>query len=182
MGDIAELILNESIVVTSETANLEVTIDVDSQLVAELGATGNAEAFIPDGKPTIVQISGGEALSAKVLIIEKIARHNFSALRMMVLPTATECEYGQPTSYATAKVAGMSVNAGITGSICKILLFGQHQDPFFTFAAQIPLFLGVDGLITDTPPTPLTATHQVTIGQSLGLGSIHISISEPVAI
>jgi hypothetical protein len=182
MTDIAQLVDEEILVLSGGGGQIVIEGGNSSVGIAEMGATGNVEMRIPNAIPTVVYIGGGEALSAKVLIVEKIARHNFSALRMMVLPTATECEYGQPTSYNGAKVAGMSVNAGLAGATCKILLFGQFQDPFFNFTAQAPLFLGTDGAITDVAPVVPFASHQVTIGQSLGSGSVLINISEPVAI
>lgn len=80
--------------------------------------------------------------------------------------------------YEDAKILGVSLNALLAGNIGPVLLFGLLEDPFFNFPINSPLYLGLDGEITLTPPA--SGVYTVVVGKGLGPGAIFIDIQEPI--
>lgn len=112
-------------------------------------------------------------------IVSKIASETISALKLVTSISPTNVELANPDNFENSKVIGVSIEGASTGQKFKILEFGELADPFFSFALNSPLFLGLDGVITDTPPS---SDFNVTIGHSLGNGAIFIDIQEPIEL
>jgi hypothetical protein len=119
------------------------------------------------------------AASAKSIILEKISSINISALTCVYLDSNTTCSAADNSINTTAIVEGISLNAGSTGSIIKILSFGVLEDASFIFGLNVPLFLGLNGAITSTPPAIGFLSR---IGYGLGPGSIRVKIESPITL
>lgn len=81
-------------------------------------------------------------------------------------------------TYEDAKILGVSLNALSVGAVGPVLLFGLLEDPFFNFPINAPLYLGLDGEITLTPPA--SGVYTVIVGKGIGPGAIFIDIQEPI--
>lgn len=120
-----------------------------------------------------------EALSAKTLVIERIASENISALKIVYLNSTTTCAKSDNSSHSSATSCGIAINAGNIGDTIKILSFGVVEDSSFIFGINEPIYLSVDGEITATPPS---SGYLVKIGYGLGSGAIFIKIEKPIAL
>lgn len=120
-----------------------------------------------------------DALSAKTLILEKIAGENISALNVLYLSSSTECLKADNSLIGTATVAGIATNGGITGAMIRILSFGIVEDPSFLFGVNDPLYLGASGGIISIAPVSGVLTK---IGYGLGVGSIYIKVEKPIIL
>src|SRR4030067_2042131 len=109
--------------------------------------------------------SVSEALSAKVLILEKNANESISALSLVYLDTSLTCRNADNLIYNTSICVGIALNGGAIGDLIKILSFGIVEDPFFIFGLNDPIYLGLNGVITDIAPT---SGILVKIGNGLG--------------
>ena len=79
-----------------------------------------------------------------------------------------------------ATVLGIATSAANTGQNVTVVLMGIVTNALFNaFALNAPLFLDVDGAITDDRPTAPAANFLTVIGKSLGSGSILVSIGQP---
>jgi hypothetical protein len=112
-------------------------------------------------------------------IVKKILSENISALKLVSAINLTEIKVSEPDTFENSKVIGIAIEGGTTGEKKKILEFGELADAFFTFALNVPLFLGLNGVVTDAPQS---VGFNVTIGHSLGSGAIFIDIQEPIEL
>lgn len=81
--------------------------------------------------------------------------------------------------YESATVIGISITGNTDGNRVKYQIDGRLEDSFFNFPLNAPLYLGMDGSITDTPPT---VGFRTRIGTSLGVGAMQIEIEEPIIL
>lgn len=122
-----------------------------------------------------------EGVDIPQLSITKTYSEAISALQLVTATSNTEVGIADVTSLTEATVLGIALTGGIALVQEQITILGVVEDPSFTYPVNTPLFLGVGGAITDTPPT--TVGEFVTqIGYSLGTGAIFVSISEPAEI
>ena len=120
-----------------------------------------------------------DALSAKTLILEKIASENVSALKALYLDTNTTCRHASNVSEIEGTVIGIALNSAIIGGNVRILVFGLLDDPFFNFTLNDRIFLGTNGELINYQPVSGVLTG---IGYGLGSGSIQISIDKPTIL
>jgi hypothetical protein len=123
--------------------------------------------------------SSQDALSAKTLILEKIASENISALKLVYLDTQSSIALADNSAEATGTVIGVALNTVLTGGLVRVLVFGILEDAFFNYAINERLFLGSNGEITIIEPLSGVLT---SIGFGLGSGAIQIGIDKPVLL
>lgn len=123
--------------------------------------------------------SSQDALSAKTLILEKIASENISALKLVYLDTQSSVRLADNLSEVTGTVIGVALNTVLAGGLVRVLVFGILEDAFFNYAINERLFLGSNGEMTTIQPTSGVLT---SIGFGLGSGAIQIGIDKPVLL
>jgi len=110
----------------------------------------------------------------------KVADEIISAIKLVSGTSPTNVKLGQPdTTKLDATIIGLSVTAASTGNQLEIITFGEVTDSSFTYTYNEPLFLGVDGNITNIVPTTGMLTK---IGYGLGAGKIFIDIQETIIL
>ena len=122
---------------------------------------------------TIVEDDG----DAERLVFRKVADEPISALRLVYLTSDTNVSLADNLAFNTSLVAGIAISTALTGGEVEIVAQGIVKDPFFSFPLNDILFLGLNGNITNIPPTSGFST---IIGKSLGAGSIFINIEQPI--
>jgi hypothetical protein len=106
-----------------------------------------------------------------------------SALRLVKFDSSTHISPAtNDAAYSDAQVIGMALNSAVIGGDVAILLFGAATDAFFAYAVNDNLFLGVNGVITDIPPSAPTANFLVRVGSSMGTGAIFLNMEQPVSL
>ena len=120
-----------------------------------------------------------ENIDIHSLSVTKIYAENISALQLVTASSSTEVKIAEPAVFNTAKVLGVAFQGGITGFDGRIILSGVLEDPIFNYPVNDLLYLGTNGTITNTPPV---VGFSVTVGYSLGNGSIFIKIEEPIEL
>lgn len=120
-----------------------------------------------------------DAISAKTLILEKEASENISALKLVYLDSSLSCSLADNSISGKVNSCGISINAGILGDTIKILSFGILEDASFLFGVNEPLYLDINGGLTNVPPT---TGYLTKIGYGLGAGSIYIKIEKPITL
>lgn len=82
-------------------------------------------------------------------------------------------------TFIEAQSVGISLTTGIIGTPTSVVMFGILSDPGFTFGANVPLFVGAGGVITDVAPL---VGYIIQIGHGLGTGAIFVKVEEPILI
>lgn len=117
-----------------------------------------------------------DALSAKILVLERTAGETISALKAVYLINPTTAMLANNTDDIQGTVIGITLNAANIGDTIKILSFGILDDPFFAYTINEPVFLGLNGNLITTQPSDGVLTE---IGFGLGSGSFYVKINSP---
>lgn len=117
--------------------------------------------------------------TASKLSTTLVAGETVSALKVVRIGANSEAFLSEPDQYENALSVGVTLNTATAGNKVEVLSFGILEDPFFNFPVNDVLFLAVGGAITNVAPTSGIRT---IIGKSLGVGSIFISVQEPVIL
>lgn len=95
---------------------------------------------------------------------------------------------GDTASYATnenlehgMKVLGMTENSAAAGATLSVVRSGKISEPSWNWDIAKPVFLGVSGLLTQTPPQP-PAAFSLIIGFPISATEIFVSLREPLAL
>ncbi len=110
----------------------------------------------------------------------KVATETMSAIRLVKLDNPTDVSLATSDSTCPdATVLGVSRTAANATENVEIVTSGKLYDSSFNFPVNSPLFLGINGIITDVAPTTGFLTQ---IGTSGGPGLINININDPVEL
>lgn len=114
---------------------------------------------------------------------EKITDETISALKAVRSTSPTNVELADSnTTEVDATVLGISTTGANIGNNITIITRGKISDASFTYPNGTPLYLDINGCITDQDPDSLGRDYRTQIGTSLGLGSIYVDIQEPIKL
>lgn len=84
------------------------------------------------------------------------------------------------TDLGSATVLGIALNDAVEEENVTVLILGVLTDPLFSsFSVNEPLFLDLDGGITNTRPTTKFLTY---LGKHLGGNDILVNVSSPISL
>lgn len=86
------------------------------------------------------------------------------------------------TDYQHASIVGISITGGNTADEIRYLIDGPLYDSSFSFTDGEPVFLALNGGLTQTDPMTLGYTYRVLIGYATGTNGININIQEPIEL
>ncbi len=117
---------------------------------------------------------------AKEKYIILTAGENISALRVITVNTDGEGIYADSSTVNHANlIAGISYTAGLEGESIKVIHQGKVKDSFFSFDMTKPIFLGSNGVLTQTPPTSGIA---VIIGSPVAVDTLILRIQGSIVL
>lgn len=86
------------------------------------------------------------------------------------------------TDYQHASIVGISLTAGGIGAEIRYLIDGPLYDSSFSFTDGEPVYLALNGGLTQTDPDLLGYTYRVLMGYATGSNGININIQEPIML
>jgi hypothetical protein len=96
---------------------------------------------------------------------------------------------GGSASYATnenlqhgMKVLGLTENAAEPGGTLSVVRSGRLSEASWDFDVTKPVFLGVNGLLTQTAPTYPSAAFSLIVGFPTSATEIFVSLREPLTL
>lgn len=82
-----------------------------------------------------------------------VAGTNLSGHRLVTLNSSQQVVYASSSNLAHVdKVIGLTVGAATAGETIEIVRSGEVNEPSWEWSLNEPIFLGVDGVLTQTPP------------------------------
>lgn len=118
-------------------------------------------------------VNGGETLAAGEVI---------SAVKA-VYSNGTNIFLGDAdTDYQHASIVGITLTAGNIGEEVRYILNGPLYDSAFVFTDGAPVFLGLNGQLTQTDPGVSGYNYRVLLGYATGTNGININIQEPIEL
>lgn len=119
--------------------------------------------------------SGGAAIS--VTAASAIGGH-----RIVVLDDAGAPAYASNQDINhLSKVLGMTLNAANPGDTLSIVRTGDVVEPTWNWTLNLPVFLGTNGLLTQTPPSTPALFSQV-VGFPITATKMFVNIREPILL
>lgn len=98
--------------------------------------------------------------------------------RMVTLDAVGEAIYADSSILAHAhKVLGMTTGAAILGAPIDILRMGEFSEPSWSWILDEPLFLGTDGLLTQTPPV---SGFSLIVAFPISATMVYVDLREPI--
>lgn len=114
---------------------------------------------LPAKTPLQVVVGGrrgpaGEAGSGSTEEVTKIAGVNLSGQRVVTTQSDGTVVYASNTDVSVAsKPLWLTLNAALAGSAVTVLSSGELTEPGWAWTPGVPIFLGANGTLTQTPPT-----------------------------
>lgn len=78
-----------------------------------------------------------------------------------------------------ATVIGISINGAVDGDKIRYKTYGRMEDSSFNYTLNAPLYLELNGNLTETSPL---SGYRTQVATSLGVGAININIQEPIML
>lgn len=117
--------------------------DLVKDLVVTVGIQG------PQGIQGLKGDKGDAAADPEFTAGEALSGH-----RMVVLNASEQAVYASNDNLSHAeKVFGMTVGAASSGAAVTVRRFGELTEPSWNWTLNTPIFLGVNGLLTQTKPS-----------------------------
>jgi hypothetical protein len=106
------------------------------------------------------------------------AAQAIGAHRIVRSVSATQVDYASQDDLSHADdVLGLSLNAASTGAQVEVLRDGEIVEPSWSFIALLPIYLGVNGLLTQVPPA---SGFLLPVGFATSPTSAVIDIGTPI--
>lgn len=145
--------------------NLNLTGKLNNALVLTLAPFYKGERGLPGG--SAIEVTATVAIGGHRVVIRE----------------------GDSASYATnenlqhgMKVLGITENASDAGGTLSVVRSGKMTEPSWNFDTSKPVFLGVNGLLTQVPPTYPAAAFSLILGFPLSATEIFVSLREPLTL
>lgn len=137
-----------------------------------LDIVGTQPLINVDDKPVTLNIEGnlGGSIGNELTFV---AGQNLSALRAVTTNALGQAVYANNTSLADAIVVGITKTSATSGSQIQVLPSGLLVDANWNWVKG-PVFLGVNGVLTQTVPT--NGSILVHIGKALTATQLQIDI------
>ena len=102
--------------------------------------------------------------------------------RVLALNAANEVIYASNDTLGTAhKIIGMSLNAAAPGGAINVARGSEVIEPSWNWTTTLPVYLGTNGLLTQTPPVS-PATFSLIVGFPTSATGLFLSVREPITI
>lgn len=158
-----------TIITTTETAH---TVTTDAATVYTIETSPPVGEKGEQGEKGEPGVPGG-------VVVEYPAGHVMSGHRIVVLENG-EAVYADRTVAAHAnKILGMTTGAVIEHEIATIQTGGELTEPSWAWTLDIPVWLGTNGLLTQTVPT---TGFSLIVGFPITATKIFIDIREPISL
>jgi len=134
----------------------------------------------PQGPQGPAGPAGPSGTPGTSLVVTKIAGETISAGKAVYLDTATVVKLADHSILARQKCIGVAKTAATVGNTIEVITDGIFQDAIFSgFAINEPVWVGLSGVLTQTPPT---SGVLLETGYYLGENKIEIEIKRPIIL
>lgn len=140
-----------------------------------IGVPGAAGSPGRDGLDGARGADGGAVMSY-------VATAALGGHRVLMLNAANELAYATNESPADAgRIVGLSLNAAGPGGAISVQRSGEVDEPGWSWDLDKPVWLGIDGLLTQSVPAP-PAAFSLIVGFPATPTRLFLSIREPISL
>lgn len=100
-----------------------------------------------------------------------------------VIRTATGIDYADAAIAAhCGQVIGITTGAVTASEVGEICAGGDIDEPSWDWTPGLAVFLGLNGLLTQTPPTLATAAFSQELGFAVSPTKLFVQLRDPIAL
>lgn len=144
---------------------LNVGVKLESNLALSLARFYQGERGLP-GDTSVQVLAGGPIGGHRVVVLEEASAQ---------YATNQNPQHGM-------KVLGVTTNAAAAGGTLSVVRSGKVSEPSWSFDTSKPVFLGVDGLLTQVAPTHPAAAFSLIVGFPLSATELFVGLREPLGL
>lgn len=172
MADVELVNVSSAVELVSSTSSVQVSISTREAVVLEVMSVGLTGPMGPRG----LAGASGAGTTASVYL----AGSAIGGLRVVLLASDQRVIYADQTIVEHARrVLGVSLNAAIENDEVTICTGGEVTDPSWNWDTDLPVYLGINGLLTQVAPA---IGFSLVIGIALSSTYIFVNIREPIIL
>lgn len=168
-----------SLVEQSISAPLQVVAQAISAPVTELQNVINAPITIGEMGPRGEQGIQGLPGPAGATVVQYEAAIPIGGHRVVVLESSLVVYADSSVAAHANKILGLSIGAVDAGGMASIQTGGEIEEPSWAWQPDFPIFLGINGLLTQTVPE---AGFSLIVGFPITTTRIFINLREPLIL
>lgn len=159
----------ETIILTTEPQTLVITTQEPNQLnILSIGEQGPQGVAGLSGTSFIPNVNSGS---------------NIGGHRIVYLDTNGDARYASSDNIAhLGKVVGITTSSSTTGSPVEIRTMGKFEEPSWNFDVNLPIYLGIDGLITQVTPSLPNSLFSQIVGYVVNPTTVYIQLQTPITL
>jgi len=162
MSDVIEITSTDTVAILGETITLL------------------SEGF--QGPPGIQGVQGEQGAPGGTLL-QRIAATNLSGHRAVLMNAQGKVDYASNDDITHAnRLVGITTGAVVTDAEALIQIFGEVTEPSWNWNTALPVYLGANGNLTQTPPAAPSAHFSIVVGFPISNTSLFVNIREPIII
>ena len=106
-----------------------------------------------------------------------------SGHRVVRISGGGELAYASSADAADAtNVIGISQNAAAAGGNVNVQTFGPMDEPSWSWTQGLPVFCGIDGVLTQIVPESGSSVFSLVVGTALLPTRIYVDIKQPIIL
>lgn len=170
-----------------------VAIDVYIGLTTETSAPANATVYKNGQRQTSLVLAADPSVyvvltpktitGSPEIILPVVATSPISGHRVVRISAAGNLAYASSANVGdAANVIGISQNAAVAGGNVNIQSFGPLDEPSWSWTPGLPVFCGVDGVLTQVPPEGPGDAFSLIVGTAMLPTRIYVSVKQPIIV
>lgn len=170
-GDDPIIIIEDDITIIESPVTVAEVVTV-SEIVSVILSAGDTG---PQGAPGAPGPSGDD-------IVVVTAAIDLGGHRVVTLDGVGEARYADNTqSTHLHRVLGITLGAFNTGTLGTVMRLGEIIEPTWNWTLNQPIFLGTNGLLTQTPPVSPAVFLQI-VGFPILPTSMFVDLRDPISL
>jgi len=134
------------------------------------------------GPPGAVGERGESGISAPLSFLYQTAGA-ISGHRIVLLNDGGKVDYASSGSATHAqRIVGMTTHAAIQGDSINVQKFGDVTEPSWNWQTDKPVYLGIDGVLTQSVPLAPESKFSVVVGFPISATTLFINIGIPITL
>jgi hypothetical protein len=134
----------------------------------------------------LASLQAGLGLGAAVqqpTFVSFVAANDLSGHRAVLVTSARNIDYASADTLShSLRVIGVTLNAGLQGASIDVANGQEIIEPSWNWDVNLPVFLGLNGALTQVVPTYPTSVFSLMIGMPTSTTSIFVSIGSPISL
>jgi len=178
--------LNQAVVI-SDPSNIVLEAVETETIVSSAGQQGVQGGQGTQGTQGIQGVQGVQGIqgvpgTTDIILYAYTAGDNLSGHRIVMLDSTGVLVYADNTVAASSlRVLGMTIGSSTLGTLVNVQKFGELVDPSWNWSVNLPIYLGLNGLLTQVPPSN-PAKFSLIVGFAISATSIFINTQPPIGL